>query len=187
MPSALCPGWWCQLTLVLGLTLLAGCNVARVNVQLEAIEVFDTTPDAVLKDMWGWKPDGKVVKLLLSSNQNIRALSNRYGLQVMVDAYSCSNRALELRYLSRLFDDEGLITQDAAPKAVPSGPYRFSFYFGDRSSRQAANEQKPAYDLVQDPINVCLRLSARNMALQGFTSNVVTVPAEKLAEMLKKS
>jgi hypothetical protein len=177
----------CQLTLVVALTLLAGCSVARVNLRLEAIEVFDSTPDAVLKDMWGWKPDGKVVKLLLSSDQSIRELSSRYGLHVHVDAYSCSNPALELAYMNRLFDDEGPITQEAPPKAVHSGQYRFSFYFADRSSRKAANEQKPTYDLVQDPMNVCLRLSARNMGLQGFTSNVVSVQAERLAEMLTKS
>lgn len=170
---------------LISMSMVSGCNVAPVELRLETVESFETTPDAILEDMWGWKPDGRLVKLVLSSDQSIRALANKYGAHIHVDAYACSNRDAKLAYLYRLFDDEGLITTSPA-KAVHSETYQFSFYFADRSSPTESKQQMFTYDLTQKPVDVCLRLTARNMGLQGFASNVVTAPADRIADALTR-
>jgi hypothetical protein len=180
---------WTALTIVL--CLISGCNVARVNdLRLASIEVVDRTRQVIPPELAEWHPEGRLVKLSFTTRTNVRNVVREFGLHVRADAYFCANQAHELAKLQILFDRDGAIAENSQPSSSADGTELW-LYAAERSvARKDIETGKlsiPPYDLVQQPGNVCVQLHGRNMALEGFSSNVVTIAADGLTKALAQS
>lgn len=179
---------WTALTMIL--CLISGCNVARVNdLRLVDIEIVDRTREVIPAELAEWHPEGRLVKLSFTTRTNVRKVARNFDLHVRADAYFCANQAHELAKLQILFDRDGAITENSQPSGRANG-IELWFYVAERSEARKDIETGklsiPPYDLVQQPRNVCVQLHGRNMALEGFSSNIVTVAADEMTKALAR-
>jgi hypothetical protein len=170
------------------LCLLFGCDVAKVNdLRLSKIEVVDPRREALPAELAGWSPQGRLVKLSFTTKTNIRDVARKFRLHLLADAYFCGNQKHELAKLQVLFDRDGAFAENPLPSSS-SGGSEIWFYAAERSEPRKDIETGrmsiPSYDLVQQPREVCVRLHGHNMALEGFSSNIVNIASEKLSSAL---
>lgn len=166
-----------------------GCTVASVNdLRLREIEVVDPSVQSVPVELESWAPKGRLLRIVLVTGLNVRDTAKRYNLYVRADAYSCVGRKHELAKLEILFDADGVIGEELAPSRSAGGSELW-FYVVEKSDPRKNIEtglfSVPAYDLVQHPHDICVQLHARNMALQGFSSNVVRIHGHELARYIE--
>lgn len=171
------------------LFLACGCNFIKVNnVQLASIEVVDGSRQDVPGELGQWNPEGRLVKLTLRTETNIRNVARDLGLHVRVDAYSCGNQDHVLDMLDLVFDRDGVIGDNPSASSNPDGSAVWIYVSersGPRRDIETGKTSIPSYDLAHRPADLCIRLHGRNMALEGFSSNIVRVPSEILEDALK--
>lgn len=182
--------WRCRwAALATALFLTCGCNFTKVNnVRLAGVEVVDGSRQVLPDELGQWNPGGRLVKLTFWTEKNIRNVARDLGLHVRVDAYSCGNRDHVLEMLDLLFDHDGAIGDNPTSSSNPDESAVW-IYVSERSGPRRDIETGkitiPSYDLAHGKVDLCIRLHGRNMALEGFSSNIVRVPSEALEVALK--
>lgn len=179
---------WILATLVLCLN--SGCNFARVNdLSLVGVEIVDPAQQAVPPELSEWNAQGRLVKFSFHTKTNVRNVARTLGLHLRADVYFCPNQAHEVAKLQILFDRDGAITENPQPSSSVNGT-EFWFYAAERSQARKDIETGklsiPPYDLVKKSRSICVQLHGRNMAMEGFSSNLVNVAADRVTKALSQ-
>ena len=174
------------LVVISAVFLATGCRVSRFDsLRLAGIEVVDPTRENIPMALSTWSPAGRLVKLSFVTSTNVRATVRTLNLHLRADAYFCGNRAHKLEMLQVLFDADGVIAENPEPSQDGSKVW---LYIAEKSGPGRDIETGalsiPPYNLVTQPKNVCVQLHGRNMALEGFSSNVVTIAFDEIARAL---
>jgi hypothetical protein len=166
----------------------AGCRVPGVDdLRPAGIEVVDPATEAMPPELSGWSSPGRLVKLSFFTKTNVRDVAKKFNLHLRAEAYFCGNRAHELAKLQVLFDGDGVITESPEASRRPESSQVW-FYIAEKSGPgkdiESGTFSIPPYDLVAQPKDVCVQLHGRNMALEGFSSNVATITSTQLTRAL---
>lgn len=161
---------------------VAGCKVARVDdVHLIGIDLVKPQEERALADVEKWSSQGPLLKLMFAIKSDVRGLARQYDLNVRVEAYQCDNRGHLLAWLPHVFDQQGAISAYVSQSSRTSSSEVW-IYVAEKAGQRKdieTGEAIPAYDLASQPVDICVQLHGFNMARQGFSSNVIVIPADQ--------
>jgi hypothetical protein len=154
-------------------------------VRIEVVSERESLPSE-LRD---WPFPGRIVRIELSTSQNIRTIARDKELNLRSDVYFCGDKAHVLSKLRYVFDSEGVLGHNPAPAQSGEGSSIY-LYVAERAEAardiESGERSIPAYDLSGDARDVCVQLHGYNMALEGFSSNVAMVKRQTIDEALKR-
>ena len=173
---------------LLSLCVCASCMAwGSAGIQLQRLDLKDRADQPVpgAPGQWGTLP-GRLVRITFKLEKNLREAKNVKHLQVGFDAWFCPDKTRQLSFLPLVYDDRGLL-DDHWDETGSSGNEVWVYIAEIGAARVDVETRKhiPAYDLRTNTEDLCLRLRARNMALQGLTTKVVRIPAAVIAEKLR--
>jgi hypothetical protein len=162
------------------------CAAGSVKLEVTSLEVVPRTDQSVTGEFEGWRSQpGRLVRVVLSSNKNLRKLRNARGLNVFFQAWRCSIPKERLSYLGLVYDSAGEIGErNVAPILESNRVWLYIAESGPSWRGNSSHDRAEPYDLRTGRDDVCVRIRGRNMVLQGFTSNVVRLPAKELVAKL---
>jgi hypothetical protein len=128
-------------------------------------------------ELKGWLANRTTVRIELETAISIRDVASKYGLNVRADVRYCHSSA-ELTSWRYVYDEHGPISSGNRGAGV-SEPTKLWLYVSEREgvrrNLRTGEMSVPGYDLHGDRKDVCVRVHARNMALEGFSSNEVVI------------
>lgn len=167
-----------------GLSTVCACHGAgQSEVQLNALERIARDTAALPVEASTWPVSDGLLKIVLATSANVRDRVKDEALHPHAEVFDCDHPDQRLATLQVFYDKQGQITRQGQSAAGPA-PHLVWFYIAESAPERKnleTDKLMPAYDLRVHPTEICARLIAKNMALQGFSSNEIRIPTAKVA------
>lgn len=129
----------------------------------------------------------RLLEVTLQSKSNLAQLARSGELNIVADVYACGNRDLQLSASSDLFDKNGNSISARLPESA-NLPTEYRLYFVDRAQAHdnvvSGKPPVPAYNLMEEPVDVCVSLAGGSMTGVRVRSNTVRIESQALREAI---
>lgn len=161
--------------------LLGACATPLQNVTLVSVAAFDGRNAAEAARAFN-RP---YLKIEFATDRDLRSYAARYAMVLTAHADFCPSLSAApslLQYSPDIYDAKGVV--DAYLDSFTEAPRRnYSFYVSLASVLTEGQRYYP-YDLRQKPADVCFRLDADSALTYRMSSNIVMIPAARIAAAL---
>ena len=184
---------------------LAGCGILIPDVhdlRVVALRRSGIDGGAAVSGRTHGQP-GAAAVLILATGSDLVLLSQRHGTTVDAEAWACDARPAaavgrqRLSVLSEVEDGNGPVAfrperspPPASPPTAAAAERRYSLLLFLERQRPRAPlgagdaDSYPAYDLLREPQDICLRLRGGSMLGGTWSSNTVRITADELRAAL---
>jgi hypothetical protein len=178
---------WNLIILVVSVALVSGCKFAQIAaMKITSVDVVSRTEQPVPDESKNWtKLEGKLLRITMQSQGNLRQAMNSFELHVGFEAWFCDKPQRKLSHMSYVYDSKGMLGEDR-DITPPTDNITWLYVAVSRAATTGPQDGKgdPPYDLREKAEDVCLHIRARNMAKEGFESKLIRLPANVIESKL---
>lgn len=172
---------------------LAGCSEDELrlrDLRVVAVERISSSDHGIPDDARKLgKDDTGVLKLVLSTDRDLRKIVDKHSLNLSVHTYFCADPSAEALALVYVYDSSGVPILPGYKSAHGVEGKMMTSYVALAAPERTTVDRAatlPAYDLKASPDDLCLQLRGGKMIGRHLRSNVARLDAESLRAALEQ-